>query len=90
MANNDTMVKCWCGTDKVGMAPATSVIPRGGSRIFSEGGRLVQRGGIFRVGGRHGLMWCLTLTQEVIFIHMNTSSAETLTPLTSADISRGH
>ena len=28
---------------------------RGGSRIFPREGRLVQRGGIFRVGGRRGL-----------------------------------
>ena len=30
---------------------------RGGSRIFAREGRLVQRGGIFRVGGRRGLTW---------------------------------
>ena len=30
---------------------------RGGSRIFPREGRLVQRGGIFRVGGRRGLTW---------------------------------
>ena len=30
---------------------------RGGSRIFPREGRLAQRGGIFRVGGRRGLTW---------------------------------
>ena len=32
-------------------------VARGGFRIFPREGRLVQRGGIFRVGGRRGLTW---------------------------------
>ena len=36
---------------------ASSVGGRGGSRIFPREGRLVQRGGIFRVGGRRDLTW---------------------------------
>ena len=35
----------------------TWVPTRGGSRMFPREGRLVQRGGIFRVGGRRDLTW---------------------------------
>ena len=34
-----------------------AILSRGGSRIFPREGRLVQRGGIFRVGRRRGLTW---------------------------------
>ena len=51
-------------------------IPRGGSRIFPREGRLVQRGGIFRVIGRRGLTWApkkLSLYEYVMSRNFNSS-----------------